>query len=107
MDQLIKNLLDIGGIIGMVAGGIGAAYVTSKYTRRSQAESNKINEANGLVERYNAFTLSIQAERQHDRDRSRHLEKQVSLWRRWAQQLRGQVYRLGGEPVNAPDDLEQ
>lgn len=107
MEQWIRNLLDIGGIIGMVAGGVGAAWVTSRFTRKSQAESNKINEANGLVERYNAFTLAIQSERVHDRERNRHLETQVSLWRRWAQQLRGQVYRLGGEPVNAPEDLEQ
>ena len=107
MEQLLKNLLDIGGIIALLGGGMGAAYITSRFTRRSQAESNKINEANGLVERYNAFTLAIQSERVHDRERNRHLERQVSLWRRWAQQLRGQVYRLGGEPVNAPDELEQ
>lgn len=99
-------LLDWLVALGTVAGGGIAAYVTARLARRSQMESNKINEANGLVERYDTFTAAIQADRAHDRSAAAEARKQISLWRRYAQQLRGQIYRLGGVPDDAPAELD-
>ena len=105
-EQTSKALLDILQAAGVVLGGIGAALITSRFTRKSQAESNKISEANGLVERYNTFVEAVQADRATERERTRHLEDQVGLWRRWANKLRNQIYELGGRPVEAPEELD-
>lgn len=89
-----------------VMGGIGAALITSRFTRRSQSESNKISEANGIVERYDQLTAALASEGTRKDARVTFLERQVSLWRRASQRWRSQIYQLGGKPEDAPPDLE-
>lgn len=78
-----------------VAGGIAAALLTGWLTRRSQKESASITALTNLVDQL-----------QEERDSAVKTSKQVPLWRRYAQRLRGQIYRLGGEPDDADPELE-
>lgn len=109
--------MDLLKMILTVAGGSLAALVTARLTRRSQAESNKINEANGLLEAYNKFTANMEAQAtrtaaNHDQEvdvlkvDNATLRTQVSLWRRYAQKLRQQIYQLGGSPIDPDEKLE-
>lgn len=86
--DLLKTILT-------VAGGIGAALLTGRLTRRSQKESAQITLLTNLVDQL-----------QEERDAAKTDVKQVPLWRRYAQRLRGQIYKLGGEPVEADPELE-
>lgn len=86
--DLLKTVLTI-------AGGVGAAALTGWLTRRSQKESAHISALTNLVDQ-------LQEERATADARA----KQVPMWRRYAQKLRGQIYRMGGEPVDADPDLE-
>lgn len=97
--DLIKNIL-------VVTGGIAAAWFTARLGRKSQAEANSISEANGLVERYNKLTEGIQKERDAAVLNSAALLKQVSLWRRYATRLRGQLYTAGITPVDPDETLD-
>lgn len=78
-----------------IAGGVGAAALTGWLTRRSQKESAHITALTNLVDQL-----------QEERVVSETKAKQVPMWRRYAQQLRQQIYRLGGEPVDADPNLE-
>ena len=86
--ELLKTILT-------VAGGVCAALLTSYLARRSQKESAQITLLTNLVDQL-----------QEERDTSKAEARQVPLWRRYAQRLRGQVYKLGGEPVEADAELE-
>lgn len=97
--DLIKNIL-------VVSGGIVAAWFTARLGRKSQAEANSISEANGLVERYNTLTEGIQKERDTAVATATLLRRQVSLWRRHAAQLRGQLYAAGIAPAEADEELD-
>lgn len=109
--------MDLIKLVLTLLGGSAAALITARLTRRSQAESNKINEANGLLEAYNKFTANMQnqaaaADANHAkavesvRTENGHLRQQVSLWRRYAQKLRQQIHQLGGTPVDSDEKLE-
>lgn len=109
--------MDLIKLVLTLVGGSAAALITARLTRRSQAESNKINEANGLLEAYNKFTANMQnqqsaTEETHAkaveavRTENGHLKLQVSLWRRYAQKLRQQIYHLQGTPVEPDEKLE-
>lgn len=78
-----------------IAGGVGAAFLTGWLTRKSQKESSHIIALTSLVDQL-----------QEERDEAKKDAKQIPLWRRYAQRLRGQVYRLGGEPEDADPNLE-
>lgn len=97
--DLIKNIL-------VVSGGIAAALVTARLGRKSQAEANSISEANGLVERYNTLTEGVQKERDAAVISKAASDKQVSLWRRYASKLRGQIYAAGLTPVEPDEALD-
>lgn len=86
--ELLKTVLT-------VAGGIAAALLTTLFARRSQKESSHIAALTNLVDQL-----------QEERDTSKKDAKQVPLWRRYAQRLRGQIYALGGQPVEADSELE-
>lgn len=86
--DLIKTFLTI-------AGGIGAAVLTGRLTRKSQKESAHITALTNLVDQL-----------QEEAAKAKTDAKQVSLWRRYAQKLRGQIYKLGGEPAEADPELE-
>lgn len=86
--DLLKTLLTI-------AGGIGAAFLTGWLTRKSQKESSHIKLLTNLVDQL-----------QEERDTAVASCKQVPLWRRYALHLRNQIYRLGGEPVDADPNLD-
>jgi uncharacterized protein (DUF697 family) len=112
-----EQTMDLIKLVLTLAGGSAAALITARLTRRSQAESNKINAANGLLEAYNKFTANMQnqqaaTEAAHGRvvetvrTENGHLKQQVSLWRRYAQKLRQQVHQLGGTPIDPDDKLE-
>lgn len=97
--DLIKNVL-------VVSGGIVAAWFTARLGRKSQAEANSISEANGLVERYNTLTEGIQKERDAAVLTSAAYQRQISLWRRHAADLRGQLYKAGIAPAEASAELD-
>jgi 2-phosphoglycerate kinase len=85
---LIKTVLTI-------AGGVVAATITGRLTRKSQKESAHILALTNLVDQL-----------QEERDKAKADVKQVPLWRRYAQKLRSQIYKLGGEPHEADAELE-
>lgn len=78
-----------------VAGGIGAALLTGKLTRKSQKESAHITALTNLVDQLQEEVVRAKSD-----------VKQIPLWRRYAQRLRGQIYKLGGEPHEADPELE-
>lgn len=86
--DLLKTVLTI-------IGGIGAAALTGKLTRTSQKESAHITALTNLVDQLQEEAAKAKAD-----------VKQISLWRRYAQKLRGQIYKLGGEPHEADAELE-
>lgn len=86
--ELIKTALT-------VTGGIAAALLAGRLTRRSQKESAHITALTNLVDQ-------LQEERKEAKDEAR----QIPKWRRYAQRLRSQIYKLGGEPVDADSELE-
>lgn len=86
--DLLKTVLTI-------AGGVGAAFLTGFLTRKSQKESSHITALTSLVDQL-----------QEEVARAKTDAKQVPLWRRYAQKLRSQIYRLGGEPEDADPNLE-
>lgn len=86
--ELLKTVLT-------VAGGACAALLTSYLARRSQKESAQITLLMGLLDQV-----------QEERDSWKKDAKQVPLWRRHVQRLRSQIYKLGGEPVEADQELE-
>jgi len=78
-----------------IAGGIAAALLTGRLTRKSQKESAHITALTNLVDQL-----------QEERAAADLKAKQVPMWRRYAQKLRSQIYKLGGEPEDAHPDLE-
>jgi len=86
--DLIKTALTI-------AGGVAAAALTSWLARKSQKESAHITALTNLVDQL-----------QEERTAANLVAKQVPKWRRYAQKLRSQIYKLGGEPVDADPDLD-
>ena len=86
--DLIKTALTI-------AGGVAAAALTGWLTRKSQKESAHITALTNLVDQL-----------QEERTAANLVAKQVPMWRRYAQKLRSQIYKLGGEPVDADPDLD-
>lgn len=100
------SLIDLLKVLLTVSGGIAAAFITARLSRRSQAESNNIVEANGIVERYNKLTADLVEQKNEAIAESKHRGKQISLWRRYAHDLRAQIYQLGGKPAEADEDLE-
>lgn len=86
--DLVKTVLT-------VVGGVGAALLTGRLTRKSQKESAHITALTNLVDQL-----------QEERDKAKADVKQIPMWRRYAQKLRGQIYKLGGEPAEADPDLE-
>lgn len=97
--DFVKNVL-------VVCGGIVAAFITARLGRKSQAEANSISEANGLVERYNTLTEGVQKERDAAVTNAAGLQRQVSLWRRYVEQLRRQLYAAGITPADADKELD-
>lgn len=77
--------------VGAVAVGLLSAWLL----RRSQKESAQITVLMNLVDQV-----------QEERDAAVARAKQVPLWRRYAQQLRQQIYGLQGVPVEADKELE-
>jgi hypothetical protein len=86
--DLLKTVLTI-------VGGIGAAALTGRLTRKSQKESAHITALTNLVDQL-----------QEERAAADLKAKQVPMWRRYAQKLRSQIYKLGGEPEDADPNLE-
>lgn len=86
--ELFKTILTVGGAV--VVGGL-----TGWLNRKSQKESTQINLLTALVKVL-----------QEERDTAVTASKQIPLWRRYAQKLRGQIYRLNAEPVEADKELE-
>lgn len=78
-----------------VAGAVSAAWLTAWLTRQSQKESSQITVLSSLVDQL-----------QEERDRADERARQVPLWRRYAQRLRGQIYRLGAVPEDPDERLE-
>lgn len=78
-----------------LAGGVAAAALTGWLTRKSQKESAHITALTNLVDQL-----------QEERAAADLRAKQIPLWRRYAQKLRSQIYRLGGEPEDADPNLE-
>ena len=97
--DFVKNVL-------VVLGGIAAAFITARLGRKSQAEANSISEANGLVERYNTLTEGVQKERDAAVATANKQSRQVSLWRRYTERLRQQLYAAGITPVDPDAELE-
>lgn len=86
--EFLKTALTVGG-------AILAAVLTSWFTRQSQRESVQITALTNLVDQL-----------QEERDHARKDAKQVPLWRRYAQRLRKQIYKLGAEPEDPDKELE-
>lgn len=86
--EIFKTILTVGGAV--LVGGL-----TGWLNRKSQKESTQINLLTALVK-----TL------QEERDTAVKSSKQIPMWRRYAQRLRGQLYRLNVEPVEADKELE-
>lgn len=97
--DFVKNVL-------VVLGGIAAAFITARLGRKSQAEANSISEANGLVERYNTLTEGVQKERDAAVATASYQSRQVSLWRRYTERLRQQLYAAGITPADPDKELE-
>lgn len=98
----IDVLLSLLTIAGAAAASLFAAWLT----RKSQAESNKINEANSIITRYESLVGDVQEERTTTAETNNFLRRQITLWKRWAHQLKDQIYQLGGKPKEPPEDLE-
>jgi hypothetical protein len=78
-----------------VVGAVVVGVLSSWLLRRSQKESAQITLLTNLVDQV-----------QEERELAKVEAKQVPLWRRYAQQLRKQIYGLGGVPVEADKELE-
>lgn len=100
------SIVDLLKVLLTVSGGIVAAFITARLSRRSQAETNKVVEANGIVERYNTLTADLVRQKDEALAESKHRGKQISLWRRYAHDLRAQIYQLSGKPAEADENLE-
>lgn len=100
------GFIDFLKIVLTVTGGIAAAFITARLSRKSQAESNRVEEANSIVERYNKLTADLVLQKDTAVEENQFLRKQVSLWRRYAHNLRAQIYGLHGVPVEADENLE-
>lgn len=109
-------LLLIGTLVS-AAIGASASTLASRYTRRSQQESNQINEANGLVDRFNKLVAAQEAqavrkEAEYNRvvdgltATTMKQDEQISLWRRYSQILRKHIYGLGEVPPDPDDRLQ-
>lgn len=86
--EFLKTALTVGG-------AILAAILTGILTRTSQKESAQITALTNLVDQL-----------QEERDHAKSDAKQIPLWRRYAQRLRGQIYKLGGVPEDPDERLE-
>lgn len=100
------SIVDYIKVFLTVSGSIGAAWVTARLARRSQAESIRVEEANGIAERYSKLTNDIVEQKNEAVLEAKHRNRQISLWRRYAHDLRAQIYSVGGTPTVAPDELE-
>lgn len=88
LSEFLKTALTVGG-------AILAAILTGILTRASQKESAQITALTNLVDQL-----------QEERDHAKSDAKQIPLWRRYAQRLRGQIYKLGGVPEDPDERLE-
>jgi len=86
--EFLKTALTVGG-------AMAAAWLTAWLTRQSQKESVQITALTNLVDQL-----------QEERDHAKADAKQVPLWRRYAQTLRRQIYKLGGVPEDPDERLE-
>lgn len=86
--EFLKTALTVGGAI--IAG-----LLTAWFTRLSQKESAQITALTTLIDQL-----------QEERDHAKADAKQIPLWRRYAQALRGQIYKLGATPVDPDKELE-
>lgn len=89
-----------------VIGAAFASVVAARLTRKSQAESNKIAEANSVITRYQALLTDLQEERDKSAADNKFFRRQITLWKRWVNNLRDQIYGLGGKPVEGDEELE-
>ncbi|ALY09978.1 hol-like chemotaxis [Arthrobacter phage Pumancara] len=95
MTDISAPILDAVKTLVTVLGSGAAMWLVAKLTRKSQKESSQITLLTNLIDQ-------VQEERKIAVDQA----KQIPLWRRYSQGLRGQVYRLhdqvarlGEEPV--------
>ncbi|AOZ65126.1 hol-like chemotaxis [Arthrobacter phage Greenhouse] len=83
MTDLSAPLFDVIKTAVTVLGSGAAMWLVAKLTRRSQQESSQITLLTNLIDQL-----------QEERNEAKKQAAQVPLWRRYAQGLRGQVYRL-------------
>jgi hypothetical protein len=82
----------------ILLGGLATGVVTSRTVRKSQKESSQITLATDLINQ-------IQEERDRSDVRVDASERREGLWRTYTRKLRAQIYKMGGEPVEPPDEL--
>lgn len=77
------------------AGAIAVGVLSSWLVRKSQKESSQITLLTNLIDQV-----------QEERDAAVKQARQVPLWRRYAAQLRRQIYGLHGVPVEPDKELD-
>lgn len=93
-----------------LAGAVGVAWLTGRFTRKSQQESSNISLLTNLIDQ-------LQEERDlavRTKDAAVAVEAEktaaavvtVSRFRRYCRRLRHQIYELGGRPHEAEEDLD-
>lgn len=123
------------GFLTIVGSGI-VGLVTSRWTQRNQSKLNDITGTDMAFGRQNKVLNEVQEERDHaikERDAAREDAKaeralrdeaianlrsefesfkqsvrgEVSRYRAYIHKLRGQIYNMGGTPIDWPQDVEQ
>lgn len=90
----------------ILLGGLATGIVTSKTVRKSQRESSQITLLTNLIDQLQEERDNAVSRADREQAAREAAEKQIPLWRRFARQLRQQLYRLGAEPTEPGDDLD-
>lgn len=110
-------------------GATGTGVVTARWSRKSQAEANRLTGSDQVFDHQSSLLQDIQEERdnakkdlQEEREANKRdihnlrgefeafktsVKSQLSGYRAYINGLRGQVHELGGVPIEWPADLEQ
>ena len=105
------------GIVTMVLSVAGGMFATI-FTRKSQAETNRVTATDNQFTHMHMFANEVQEERTMYKDDLAKLRSefeafkesvrvQFSGYRAYIRGLRGQVHDLGGIPLEWPENLEQ